>query len=466
MHGTFKTAIYNGPDGRRSIVSRSIKYPPQPEAFGSLLLDYAMMANNLESDSEKRAIGAAIKSICGKEPEVATHDGILELSRSMLLEHYVRDRINGRSIGNFIREHFPSLARDPNDMESYRRDLEHYNELFAEKDRALKDAMPLFFASFKDGLAEYLKINGVLRKVDFGALEKMVHGKRVVLIDPLTLDWEERFDRIGLFEYESLTIQILDTSFIRPLSIATVFHELAHAVSGALWSQKVYVTENGRVENVGYMKTVKLGATFFKPERFSWLDEAITENIALDVIFSTAGRSEDFERLVQGLLLNNHLPFSTIEGENSFHDISKSLHRHANGVLYITSENLAHKLTVGVYSEERAILNALCKGGRYEIPLRLFVDSYFDDYSPAASQGIGEARSASFMILQSVVDGAYYNKFFTEFDSYISLKGTAEGLRLIDEWASASDERRKVMRAELGLTAHRWKAQLKSMRRE
>lgn len=195
-----------------------------------------------------------------------------------------------------------------------------------------------------------------------------------------------------------------------------LFHEVEHALSGntfiatsepevsydpekkedffetmgKLILQLELTEEEGNKRKVS-AQAMRMGLVFGNAcvanERFSWLNEAVTETIAANIRNSTSALDLD-------------VPGVAREGE-------------------------------------RKMFKALVRQGKEGIPFQLFVDAYYEDYDPNKPQG---ERIPAWKKLNAAIGTAYAPGFLTKLDKYIDKHSPKEALDLLyNDWQKIND---------------------------
>ena len=265
--------------------------------------------------------------------------------------------------------------------------------IFYQARELFRDSISKSVAEFKDSMIESIN-NGDL-PISQDELEKRMKNLTFGLVDPLI----STLQGASGAAYHSLGQTHIDISTLLygEEIKSTVFHELLHAISGK---------SNNHGEDSGSDKVVdKIGLSFspqkgegivyndFLLNRFSWLNEAMTENLTME--FDVQKNGED-----------------------------------------IPSEKRS-------YLFERKLLAKLIKNGISDETLR---QAYFEQYKLTEP---GEHRQPNMQKMFKEVGDKFYKGFFVDLDDYISFitQGGDDGVQVaFEEWERIGDEFTDVLR--------------------
>lgn len=239
------------------------------------------------------------------------------------------------------------------------------------KKMAEKEWLPEFMESFL-GKIDILRQNGDLN-LSPEEIKKRMSGIKISFFDQGSFAGKD-FDALGVFGSNNIFAGIdssglKDTTALKK-NLQHVFdHEMLHAISGSLFitTPKHLGLFNTQKQRTG-LRFDSLGDT--KIERFKWLNEAVTETLALDM-------DKDVER--------DSAP----------------------------------------YKSERLLLSLLINGpaggdGKHKVDKTNFFQAYFENYEPKDSD---EIRLQYWKELTRSIGASYYSGFLVKIDKLIKEKG-------------------------------------------
>lgn len=224
-------------------------------------------------------------------------------------------------------------------------------------------AIPFFQDSFQRRFAQKIIARGF---IDNETVQRRMAGTIVVLGDALRDDLTA--DRGGYFDSETDTVMIAQQDF-ENLGEHLYTHEMLHALSGrtlVLRTDAPLAYMEFEAQRIGFrFQNVKQG-------RFRWLNEAITEELAIGL----TGDKED-----------------------------------------------------RIYKQERNLYKLLRTKGKMVIPEELFLAAYFENYDPSLPPG---ERIPQWKKLYSAINEAYEPGFLVRLDKMIQKGGIETALLFIN----------------------------------
>jgi len=249
----------------------------------------------------------------------------------------------------------------PDDI--YERMLAAHVTQFEIKSKKFLELEPILRSQSTQLILEEIKAGRIALQPEIAA--SRISGVTVHLEDALTSKLEEN---LGTFYPESNQIRIAEQLSPDELQ-STYVHEMLHALSGRT------ITEVQWEDSSSMIAHQRIGTHFStRQERFRWLNEAITEALAMQLL----GRSK-----------------ST------------------------------------TYTKERKLLELISKKGNEEIPRELFTNAYFENYEFGEKDKTGQGVPA-WKRLQEKMSQAYGPGFLVELDKLIKVAGIQEAIRQFD----------------------------------
>lgn len=255
--------------------------------------------------------------------------------------------------------------------------LIHHIEQFQLKQKNFDEKLPQLRAQFREKILKAIQEGRI--KIDPARAEEIANIP-ILLFDDLSND-----DYIGGYYNSQANVVYISSLNIETEPLETVIHELTHGLSGNTFVgfkdreeeakddtdvSEAFKTLMRKLSRRGMeeeLQIQRLGLSFagscIKAERFGWLNEAITEVIAADIIGDNPEREPE-----------------------------------DRGIARI---------------EERALLKLLRHSGKFDIPLDLFKDAYFEEYDPNLPYG---ERIPAWKKLYTAINEAYYPGFLVELD--------------------------------------------------
>lgn len=263
----------------------------------------------------------------------------------------------------------------------YIRILKHHRDRFIKKVNIFEEKKPHYMRTFFNRLHDASFIPDYVGQL----AEVRLRNTSITLVDALNAKLDEKF---GSFSINQNKLVIAE-QVPEELEEHVFTHEALHAISGRTILEKSYFlsdqeNEENEIYSHGDIMHQRVGLKMFDEERFfnsfHWLNEAVTEQLTLD-------------------LLNKNDSWA--------------------------------------YKRERELLTLLRENGAATIPLDLFVKAYFENFDPSKPPG---ERIPEWKKLYRSINEAYAPGFLTKLDAFIKGNGLKETIELLKvNWQAIHD---------------------------